>query len=94
LAGYGSNIAGWKFGSRFTAACRSIKDRICRSPPALPSPLPLEARRPPFLQVWTYTQSKNASTVVQEGNAEWKYYRHHKSSFLELGLVKVRVGLE
>jgi len=27
--------------------------------------------------------------VVQAGNAEWKYYRHHKSSFLELGLVKV-----
>ena len=25
---------------------------------------------------------------MQEGAAEWKYYRHHKSSFLELGLVK------
>ena len=41
------------------------------------------------LDVWTYTRSKNASTVVQEGKSSFKYYRHHKSSFLELGLVKV-----
>ena len=41
------------------------------------------------LDVWTYTRSSNASTVVQEGKSDWKYYRHHKSSFLELGLVKV-----
>ena len=39
--------------------------------------------------MWNYTRSATrASTVVQEGAAEWKYYRHHKSSFLELGLVK------
>ena len=43
----------------------------------------------PELDVWNYTRSSTrASTVVQEGAAEWKYYRHHKSSFLELGLVK------
>ena len=43
----------------------------------------------PELDVWNYTRSATrASTVVQEGAAEWKYYRHHKSSFLELGLVK------
>ena len=41
------------------------------------------------LDVWTYEQSANTSTVVQEGKSDWKYYRHHKSSFLELGLVKV-----
>jgi len=41
------------------------------------------------LDVWTYTRSLNASTTVQDGKAAWKYYRHHKSSFLELGLVKV-----
>lgn len=40
------------------------------------------------LDVWTYERSAAAKTVVQEGAAEWKYYRHHKSSFLELGLVK------
>ena len=40
------------------------------------------------LDVWTYARTRNASTVVQGGAAEWKYYRHHKSSFLELGLVK------
>ena len=42
----------------------------------------------PGLDVWTYELSRNASTVVQTGKSEWKYYRHHKSSFLELGLVK------
>ena len=26
--------------------------------------------------------------MVQEGKSDFKYYRHHKSSFLELGLVK------
>ena len=40
------------------------------------------------LDVWTYTRNASASTVVQSGASEWKYYRHHKSSFLELGLVK------
>ena len=41
------------------------------------------------LDVWTYALTKNATTtVVQSGKSEWKYYRHHKSSFLELGLVK------
>ena len=42
----------------------------------------------PGLDVWTYTRRGNVSTVVQEGHSEWKYYRHHKSSFLEIGLVK------
>ena len=43
----------------------------------------------PGLDVWNYTRTKkNESTVVQEGKSEWKYYRHHKSSFLEIGLVK------
>ena len=41
------------------------------------------------LDVWNYTRSSVAvTTVVQSGKSEWKYYRHHKSSFLELGLVK------
>ena len=40
------------------------------------------------LDVWQYTRSAHASTVVQEGKSEWAYYRHHNSSFLELGLVK------
>jgi hypothetical protein len=43
----------------------------------------------PGLDVWNYTRRTNASTVVQEGKSDWKYYRHHKSSFLEIGLVKV-----
>ena len=34
-------------------------------------------------------KSGEPSTAVQKGGVEWKYYRHHKSSFLELGLVKV-----
>ena len=42
----------------------------------------------PGLDVWNYTRRGNVSTVVQEGHSEWKYYRHHKSSFLEIGLVK------
>ena len=45
------------------------------------------------LDVWTYKRGKaklgEPSTAVQKGGVEWKYYRHHKSSFLELGLVKV-----
>ncbi|KAL1519824.1 hypothetical protein AB1Y20_023330 [Prymnesium parvum] len=41
------------------------------------------------LDVWTYTRSRNASTAVQQGKSDFKYYRHHKRSFLELGLVKV-----
>ena len=44
------------------------------------------------LDVWNYTVdasvSRTALTVVQNGSSEWKYYRHHKSSFLEIGLVK------
>ena len=42
----------------------------------------------PGLDVWEYKRGKNVSTVVQSGTSEWKYYRHHKTSFLELGLVK------
>jgi hypothetical protein len=42
----------------------------------------------PGLDPWTYTRGHNVSTVVQSGKSEWKYYRHHKTSFLELGLVK------
>ena len=43
---------------------------------------------PPGLDVWNYTRSTMATTTVQEGKSDWKYYRHHKSSFLEIGLVK------
>ena len=46
------------------------------------------------LDVWNYTRGANVSTVVQSGTSEWKYYRHHKSSFLELGLVRAAVLLE
>ncbi|KAL3909855.1 MAG: hypothetical protein SGPRY_009277 [Prymnesium sp.] len=46
----------------------------------------------PGLDVWTYTRAANVSTLVQQGKADFKYYRHHKKSFLELGLVKVRVA--
>ena len=41
------------------------------------------------LDVWTYTRNASREVnAVQGGKTEWKYYRHHKSSFLELGLVK------
>ena len=42
----------------------------------------------PSLDVWTY-QRKAARGQVYEMKSEWKYFRHHNSDFLEMGLVKV-----
>ena len=44
----------------------------------------------PELDVWTYARTKSATmTAVQRGETGSAYYRHSKSSFLELGMVKV-----
>ena len=43
----------------------------------------------PELDVWTYRR-KPKSGDVYEMKAKWKYFRHHDSDFLEMGLVKVR----
>ena len=42
----------------------------------------------PELDVWTYTRKARAKEAVFDLKSDWKYYRHHKSSFLEMGLVK------
>ena len=45
----------------------------------------------PELDVWTYHRKpKAAAKELYEMTAEWKYFRHHNSDFLEMGLVKVR----
>ena len=43
----------------------------------------------PELDVWTY-QRKPKSDELYEIKTEWKYFRHHNSDFLEMGLVKAR----
>ena len=47
----------------------------------------------PELDVWNYTLRHTASTSstdqLRAGSTEWMYYRHHKSAFLEIGLVKI-----
>ena len=44
----------------------------------------------PELDVWTYkARSAGSGSRVFDVKSDWKYYRHHKSSFLEMGLVKV-----
>ena len=40
------------------------------------------------LDVWTYTRKARAKEAVFDLKSDWKYYCHHKSSFLEMGLVK------
>ena len=42
----------------------------------------------PELDVWTY-QRKPKRAEVYEMRSDWAYMRHHKSDFLEMGLVKV-----
>ena len=42
----------------------------------------------PDLDVWTYKRKAKTSEVY-EMKSEWKYFRHHNSDFLEMGLVKV-----
>ena len=42
----------------------------------------------PELDVWTYKR-KPKRTEVYEMKSDWGYIRHHKSDFLEMGLVKV-----
>ena len=42
----------------------------------------------PDLDVWTYTRKARAAKQVYEIKTEWKYFRHHDSDFLEMGLVK------
>jgi len=42
----------------------------------------------PELDVWTY-QRKPKQAEVYEMKSNWGYIRHHKSDFLEMGLVKV-----
>ena len=42
----------------------------------------------PELDVWTY-QRKPKRAEVYEMKSNWAYMRHHKSDFLEMGLVKV-----
>ena len=42
----------------------------------------------PELDVWTYTR-KPKSAKLYEMKSDWGYMRHHKSDFLEMGLVKV-----
>ena len=42
----------------------------------------------PELDVWTYRR-KPRSADLYEMKSEWKYFRHHNSDFLEMGLVKV-----
>jgi len=43
----------------------------------------------PELDVWTYERKPRAATDVYQIKTEWKYFRHHNSDFLEMGLVKV-----
>ena len=49
----------------------------------------------PELDVWTHTRrpraagSNSSATAAYELKTQWKYYRHHNSDFLEMGLVKV-----
>jgi len=45
----------------------------------------------PDLDVWSYERRVSwlPSAAMFEVRSDWKYYRHHKSSFLEMGLVKV-----
>jgi len=43
----------------------------------------------PELDVWTYKRKERAKQAVYEIKSEWKYFRHHNSDFLEMGLVKV-----
>ena len=47
----------------------------------------------PELDVWNYTlrdtTSQSSTDKLRAGSTEWKYYRHHKSAFLEIGLVKI-----
>jgi len=42
----------------------------------------------PELDVWTYERKQKDSSQVYEMRSEWKYFRHHNSDFLEMGLVK------
>eukprot|EP00965_Chrysotila_dentata_P125969 4163633-Pleurochrysis_carterae.AAC.3 len=42
----------------------------------------------PELDVWTYTRRPKPKGAVYEMRSEWKYFRHHNSDFLEMGLVK------
>ena len=43
----------------------------------------------PELDVWTYKRRAASGSAVYEMRSEWKYFRHHNSDFLEMGLVKV-----
>ena len=43
----------------------------------------------PSLDVWTYQRKPGYGKEVYEMKSEWKYFRHHNSDFLEMGLVKV-----
>ena len=43
----------------------------------------------PELDVWTYKRKPKAASEVYQIKTEWKYFRHHDSDFLEMGLVKV-----
>ena len=43
----------------------------------------------PELDVWTYQRTKQPTKELYEMRSEWKYFRHHNSDFLEMGLVKV-----
>merc|ERR1740124_1585495 len=43
----------------------------------------------PELDVWTYQRKPKLKEAVYQIQTEWKYFRHHNSDFLEMGLVKV-----
>lgn len=43
----------------------------------------------PELDVWTYQRREELSDKVYTMHAKWKYFRHHDSDFLEMGLIKV-----
>ena len=43
----------------------------------------------PELDVWTYNRRPKPKDEVYEMRSDWKYFRHHNSDFLEMGLVKV-----
>ena len=45
----------------------------------------------PDLDVWSYERRTSwlPSAAMFEVRSDWRYYRHHRSSFLEMGLVKV-----
>lgn len=45
----------------------------------------------PELDVWTYKRKQRAAQAVYEIKSEWKYFRHHNSDFLEMGLVKASI---